>query len=134
MQRYITALLLIIVYSCGEPWESVLFPAEDVLEVALIDTIAPTIGGIQAHQPYAINDVDISVWAQDDIDMDRVIFFINDEKRSIQFGDGDQPKTYRFVWTGSANLTGEYKLGAMAIDKSNNYAETETTVRIEDLR
>ena len=88
MQRYITALLLIIVYSCGEPWESVLFPAEDVLEVALIDTIAPTIGGIQAHQPYAINDVDISVWAQDDIDMDRVIFFINVEKDRFNLAMG----------------------------------------------
>ena len=134
MQRYIIALSLIIVYSCGEPWESVLFPEEDVIEVVLIDTIAPTIGGIQVHKPYAINDAEISVWAQDDIDIDRVIFFVNDEKRAVQYGSGNQPETYTFLWTGSANLTGQYKLGAMAIDKSNNYAETESTVRIEDLR
>ena len=134
MQRYITALLLIIVYSCGEPWESVLFPAEDVLEIMPIDTIAPTIGGIQAKKPYAINDVEITVSAQDDLDLDRVIFFINDQQKFEISTFGNQRKTYSYSWTGSANLTGEYQLGVMAIDKSNNYAQSEATVRIEDLR
>ena len=134
MQRYIIALFLVIYYSCGEPWESVLFPAEDVIEVALIDTIAPTIGGLQAKKPYAINDVEISVSAQDDIDLNRVIFFINDQQKFVISTFGNQRKTYGYSWTGSANLTGEYKLGAMAIDKSNNYSEAEATVRIEDLR
>jgi hypothetical protein len=68
-----------------------------------------------------IGDIDIEVEATDLCGVDRVEFYIDDQKMGT-----DTTEPYSFAWTQNAFF--KHTIKAVAIDTSSNEAETELTV------